>query len=125
MTLTDIAHLCATVSRLQHKQNWTLQATPVICFQFSTMNDFFQAKSDLERMISSEPFYATDPKRLAQITRVSGPDTVELDCYGVTFRLICLQRMDTAAGPKGVGQVDPPTFDWEALKDLRAKGWSF
>lgn len=124
ITITDIAQISRLVSRLAAMQQWQFSAVPVICFEFSTMRDFFHAKMQLEQMIAELPLYASFPKARDVFTRPISPDTLELDCMGVTFRLTCLERLDTPAGPMGAAESkgNPPTFNWGQLQNLRKSG---
>lgn len=107
MTLSDLAQLSAQISNFSRKHNYRWKACPVICWEFATLNDYFHARADLEQAICSEPYYAATPR---QFTRTLSPDTCELDCYGVTFRLTCLQRMMTPAGERGANQLTVTCF---------------
>lgn len=123
-TFSDIVAVSRHVSDLIARNQWQFSAVPVVCFEFSTMHDFFHTKMDLCRMIAELPHYAVDPKRHHEIKRVTSPDSIELDCMGITFRLTCLQRLHTPAGPMGAaeGSGDPPSFDFAALNRLRKTG---
>lgn len=124
MTRTDLANLCSHVSDFAHINQWRREACPVIAFEFTSMSDYFAAKTSLARMIMDEPHYAISSALQKRFERVISSDTCELDCYGVTFRLICKSKIDTEYGARGVNDVNvivqtlppPPWLDKDRTK---------
>lgn len=112
--ITDIARLCREASYFQAKRNWQLKAPCVISWEFADIGEFHAARADLMReILTADAYLAMKP---SQIERVVSPHMVELDCCGVTFRLVCLAIMDTQHGPKGameVNMISKPSGWWK------------
>lgn len=101
MTISSITALCRHVARFAGKEQIHVLATPVICFEFATISEFAIARVRLMQAIHFEPYYATQPN----LVRTIDPATIELDCYGLVFRLTCNQRLMTEAGEVGATQA--------------------
>ena len=95
----DIRQLCAYVRHLSNKAHWQWKGLPVICWEFATIEDFVQARAEL---LSALTPMMLDMKNA---TRRISSEISEIDCHGVTFRLICKQRLMTTHGPYGASEL--------------------
>jgi hypothetical protein len=120
MTPTDLHRLCAQVADFGVLHDWRFKARPTIVWEFATLSDFAGAQFALERCILEMCPYLTS----RQITRSPHPGMMELDCHGVTFRLVCDQITMTPDGPFGAAEIAPKMehFDWDAFQKLRKSG---
>lgn len=99
MNYADIARICHSVSDFSKRENYTYKALPVIVWEFETIADFAHAKAELTRAIHEWQPHTSG------FARLKAPDRCELDCYGVTFRLICKQVLMTPHGPFGAAEL--------------------
>jgi hypothetical protein len=110
----DIHNLCATVGDFAQRQSWLWEAKSVVSFEFVRLADYAIAYHELMNTIVRETTF----QGRAPHHRVIDNDTVELDCYGVTFRLKCVQRIATPQGGS-VGAGDLQTSDSEHVTFLK------
>jgi hypothetical protein len=80
-----IARLSAEASKFSSRAQWHFKARPVLSFEFSTLSDFARAQMDLMQAVSPVMIYAVGWERRP------APHIFEVDCLGITFRLICTQ----------------------------------
>lgn len=99
MELDDILRLSAEVSQFSRKNDLRWEAQPVITWTFADMRDFMNARRKLQRALSNQAT-VKDGR-----TRKVSSDSVEIDCYGVTFRLTCKQKVMTKHGPFGAADM--------------------
>lgn len=69
------------------RQNWQFKGLPVLVWEFGPVEDFIAAQRELMQCIAP---HMVPGENLAKII---GPDICEVDCFGVTFRLICKGRL--------------------------------
>lgn len=101
MEVDDIMRVCAEVSRFSRKANWTWKALPVIEWEFPTISDFARAKMELLKSIGPMVPY----EREASWQRATSPNTYEIDCHAVTFRLICRETIRTPHGTFSAAEI--------------------
>lgn len=109
MDYADIARVCHEVARLSDSANWRFKGAAVIQWEFATISDFMRARADVTMALQDVmKFQLSD----AAWQRAVSPDILELDCHGVTFRLVCSQRVAHPGFPGGVGaaQMKMPTI---------------
>lgn len=98
---SDIIKLCAEVYHFSRKADLRWKGMPVIAWEFADISDFMRTRASILR--------ALDPMMIATgggHGRKIGQDTEEIDCHGVTFRLICKQKMMTRHGPYGATEMN-------------------
>jgi hypothetical protein len=127
MLAPELAQIAALATHFAGARDWRWKGNIVIDFQFQTMSDYFNAKSDLANLVLSSPSYPVSAHGRDQVERILSPDSCELDFYGVTFRLTCKERVATPRGSAGVTQVkvvecQPPDDFLAALAKLRNGG---
>lgn len=93
----DIKRLCYSLHVFSRKSEWCWGTLPVVVYEFSTIKDFMAARSDLIMAIEIE--------RLDSSARSPAPHIEEIDCNGVTFRLVCREVMQTERGCFGAAEV--------------------
>jgi hypothetical protein len=99
----DIIRICAEVSRFGRKANYTFKGLPVVQWEFPTIGDFARARVEILQAVSPMMVAALDS---SSWQRSIDPNTFEIDCHNVTFRLICKQRMDVpGVGPVGAAEM--------------------
>jgi hypothetical protein len=103
MTSDDIIRLCAEVSHFSKKANLRWKGLPIIAWEFADIGDFHNAKAMLMRAITPMMLAYTGDTPPWQ--RIIDPSVMEIDCHGVTFRLICKQKMMTRHGPFGAAEM--------------------
>ena len=97
-----IVRTCREVHRMSRMANWQWKGMPVLQWEFATIGDFARAKVDILQAIQPHMVGNTE----AAWQRVDGPEICELDCHGITFRLICKQRLAAPGGKTyGAAQV--------------------
>lgn len=104
MKLNDLIRLCHEVDRASKINNWQFVGMPVIVWEFPTINEFVHAREELiSAIVESKQFQhlAGDGYK-----RILGDDTTEVDCYGVTFRLVCKARAYRPDGRGSYGATD-------------------
>lgn len=109
VTAEEIARLCHEASLFSSSAGWTFKALPVMQWEFPTIGDFARARVQLIRAIS--PLMVAERNEAAW-QRATSPSTFEIDCYGITFRLVCKQILATPARNFGAAQIlyrDEPT----------------
>lgn len=106
MNLSHLATLCADISHFGDEQNWRFKAMPVISYEFATIKEFCEAVFALEQMLRTDP--STQASGIS--LRIVGSHTREIDCCGVTFRLICHEQVMTVRGPYGAAELKPDHF---------------
>lgn len=89
-----IVRTCREAHRLSRMANWQWKSMPVLQWEFATIGDFARAKMDILRAVQPHMIGTNE----AAWQRIDGPEICELDCYGITVRLICKQRL---AAPDG------------------------
>lgn len=89
MEIEHLTAICNHVRSFQARSGWEFKSLPILTFEFPTIVEFHDAKEQLFRCIMPE-LRGRDGR---QIERLIGDDTCELDCYNVTFRLVCKQRI--------------------------------
>ena len=87
----DIIRICAEVSRFGLKANYTFKGLPVVQWEFSSVGDFARARDEILRAISPMMGSTINP---ASWQRTVDRHTFEIDCYNVTFRLVCKHSYD-------------------------------
>jgi hypothetical protein len=97
----DVVRLCAEVYQFSRKADLRWKGLPVVTWEFGDMGDFMNTKAMLLRAL--QPHMIGDTKSWQ---RVLDPTTLEIDCHGVTFRLICKQKMMTRHGPFGAAEMN-------------------
>lgn len=107
-----VKQLCAEARRFSVQADWKWVALPVMQWEFADIGQFAIAKMQLLQVI--EPIMMPMMRNPADWQRTDGPDRFEIDCYGITFRLVCRQRIATSGG-KSVGAayvrvVQGPSF---------------
>lgn len=108
-----IVRTCREVYRLSRMANWRWKGMPIIQWEFPDIGEFHRAKVDLLRAI--EPMMVKMVSE-ASWQRIDGPEICEIDCHGVTFRLICKQRLAVPGRSHSVGATQvvvgrPPKLD--------------
>lgn len=104
LNFSFVSRLCAAASELGRSADWTWTGKPVLCWEFATINDFSHARADLLASISPE--LALADRR--SMERLVSSDVAEIDCYGITFRLVCKQRIVMREGPYGAAEIHLP-----------------
>lgn len=97
---SDIVRLCAEIHEFSHKADLCWKGVPVITWEFATVGDFANTRAAI--------LQALEPHMVGAVgswQRTVAPDTMEIDCHGVTFRLVCKQRHWTPRGPYGIGDM--------------------
>lgn len=102
MTPDNLAALCRQVADFGFRQNWQLLGTPIITWQFETISDFAAAEFALMKAIRDLCRYQLP----GQERRAINPGTIELNCYGVTFRITCTQVLDTPLGQRRAAELN-------------------
>jgi hypothetical protein len=99
----DIMEVCRRVMMLGRIANWQFKGLPVMQWEFADISDYHRARKDL--MIAMAPELRGMVRDADRLFRRVSDDVEELDCYGVTFRLICKQKMMTRSGPYGAADL--------------------
>lgn len=102
MEINHLSALCNHVSDFGARENWRFKAMPVIVWEFASINDFMDARVGLERMLIKTPPYTLDA-----LLRSPAPHLCEIDCCGITFRLVCREVLMTEHGPYGAAEITP------------------
>lgn len=95
-----IVRTCREVHRLSRIANWQWKGMPIIQWEFPDISEFHRARMDLLQAITP---MMTNMTTEAAWQRIDGPEVCEIDCHGVTFRLICKQRLAVPGSTRGVG----------------------
>lgn len=77
-----IHEACHHIRRMSKSFNWMFKANPVLQWEFSNPHDYHRAVCELYQSFSTSPLFEV---------RDNHPGVVEMDCRGVTFRLVCLE----------------------------------
>jgi hypothetical protein len=104
LSAEDIKRTCYEVMALGKIAGWQFKSLPVVQWEFPTISEYMRARMELLRAMSPELAKMVRDVD-AGFRRVSG-HTEELDCYGVTFRLICTQKFMTPHGPYGAADMN-------------------
>lgn len=100
LTSDHIKQLCATVRHFSRLANWNWQAMPVIMYEFASMRAFHEARADI---LEATKNMHLDSRNIA--TRIISSEIEEIDCNGITFRLVCRERVMTTNGPYGAAEL--------------------
>lgn len=94
MSIDDqsIIRMCGEARRFSSVAGWQFQGMAVMQWEFASISAFAEAKMQLLRAITPMMMHARSD---AAWQRATSPDECEIDCNGVTFRLICKQRLAT------------------------------
>jgi hypothetical protein len=102
MTPDEIMRLCDSVGDFSRSNDWRFKAKPVIVWEFSTIGEYARARMDILRAMQDLlKFSRTDDGW----QRAISSEVTEIDCMGVTFRLVCAEKTMTPKGPYGVGDM--------------------
>ena len=99
----DIIRTCREVHRLSRIADWRWKGMPVIQWEFLDISQFGRAKMDLLSAIGPMMMHTRNE---AEWQRNDGPEICEIDCHGVTFRLVCKQRLAVAGRATAVGAAE-------------------
>ena len=88
-----IIRICGEVRRFSQIANWQWSGLPVIQWEFPTISAFARAKMQLLAALS--PMMMMHMRNETERQRATSKDEFEIDCNGVTFRLMCKQRIAT------------------------------
>ena len=97
-----VKRICAETRRFSMQANWKWVALPVMQWEFADIGQFAIARMQLLQALEPHMLAMQSP---SDWQRTDGPDRFEIDCYGVTFRLVCRQRIATPGG-KTVGAAE-------------------
>jgi hypothetical protein len=79
----DMRRLCGMVNHFSRKADWRWKGLPVIVWEFAMIGDYANALDDIRAAFPIESLVQGPAHR----TVASGIE--EVDCNGVTFRLVC------------------------------------
>lgn len=99
ITAEDIKRLCYEVSRFSKAGGLRWKGLPVVTWEFADISDFVNTRMMVLRALDPELKYS------GEHGRQTDDDTEEIDVYGVTFRLICKQKMMTRREPFSAPEV--------------------
>lgn len=80
----DIRRLCAAANNFSNKAHWRWKGLPVMVWEFATRKDFEHARMSLQAALDKELL----PSSVANMDRLQGENRVDIDCFGITFRLL-------------------------------------
>lgn len=96
LDLDDIRRLSQEAYRFSRIANWQWKGRPTMEWEFTTIKDFARARMELMQALKDE----MSCRATSDWTRTLDPETFEIDYHGITFRLICRQRIATQEGAK-------------------------
>lgn len=97
----DLKRLCAEVRRFSMKADLTWKGLPKVCWEFVQRKDFEEARFLIMSILKEELI----PTTLKGHERIMGSETMEIDCMGVTFRLVCRDRVYIGSRSYGIGDI--------------------
>ncbi len=92
--------MCDAVGDFSRSNDWRFKAKPVIVLEFSTISEYARARMDILRAMQDLLKFAI---RDNGWQRAISSEVTEIDCMGVTFRLVCAEKIMPPKGPNGVG----------------------
>jgi hypothetical protein len=98
----DVLRLCHGVSNFSRQANWKWKGFPVIQWEFPTIKEFATARLQIEQILRPEMYKMSHDGSWA---RIVDPETFEVDCYNVTFRLICREKLKTPQAVVGAAEM--------------------
>lgn len=106
MTPDDIVRVCATVGEFSRMANWRWKALPIVEWEFPTISEFARARAQILQAVTPLMVYGENNWQ-----RSMDANTLEIDCHGVTFRLVCRERMATPHGSYGAAEIIYTTLE--------------
>lgn len=86
--INAIARLCQAAHRLSQQGGWTLTGAPVVTYEFADASSYYAAREQLWASLRGEARFNYKPQEPKQVA----PNTEEIQCMGITFRITLLDR---------------------------------
>lgn len=96
----DIKRVCAAAAHFSAKAGLRFKAMPVLVWEFGAISEFMEARANL--MMAITPEMQGGRVRTKKICS----EVEEIDCHGITLRLVCKEKVMHMTGPYGATDIE-------------------